>query len=271
MAEFGYGETQSKDSIEFNWRERLLHLSSLIDKGLLGRWVGGEHHHGFSVEAVRTELPFIHSHPVPLDSFTRSRFTPRGPVETVQIERVDMNFNGRADLVLALADEQQRGYLQVVDLKTKGCMAPFNQREPENGHALQAIGPETTDPLPQSEEEAQILHEHRLQLTLYSVALEAVELLKPEEERRQILPPALLLGANGRIVQMTREEFEQAKSDLNAHLHWRTMMHLTDGVDEPKRLESGSSACEGCPYYKGDVRRCGPIGESLGFITADEA
>ena len=192
-------------------------------------------------------------------------------METVQIEQVDMNFNGRADLVLALVDDEQRGYLQVVDLKTKGCMAPFNQHQPENGHALQAIGPEITDPFPQTEEEAIILHEHRLQLTLYSVALEAIELLKPEGERRQILPPALLLGANGRIVQMTAEEFEQAKSDLNDHLHWRTMMHLTDGEDEPKRLESGALACEGCPYFKGDIRRCGPIGESLGFVMTDEA
>lgn len=271
MAEFGYGETQSKGSIEFNWRERMLHLSSLMDKGLLGRWVAGEHHHGFDVEAVRTELPFIHSHPVHLDSFTRSRFTPRGPVETVQIERVDMNFNGRADLVLALVDAEQRGYLQVVDLKTKGCMAPFNQHNPSSGHALQSVGPEITDPFPQSEDEALILHEHRLQLTLYSVALEAVELVKPKEDRREILPPALLLGANGRIVQMSDEEFEQAKRDLDNHLHWRTMMHLTEGQDEPERLDSGASACEGCPYYKGDIRRCGPMGESLGFITADEA
>ena len=49
------------------------------------------------------------------------------------------------------------------------------------------------------------------------------------------------------------------------------MMHLTEGQDEPERLDSGASACEGCPYYKGDIRRCGPMGEPLGFIKADEA
>ena len=271
MAEFGYGETQSKDSVEFQWRERMLHLSSLIDQGLLGRWVAGEHHHGFSVEAVRTELPFIHSRPIDLDSFSRLRFTPSGSVVQVQIEQIDMKFNGRADLVLALVDEEKRGCLQVVDLKTKGCMAPFDSTNPMKGHALQAIGPENTNPLPQSEAEANTLHEHRLQLTLYSVALEALELLKPKEERRRVLPPALLLGANGRIVQMTDEEFDDAKNDLDKHLHWRTMMHLTAGADEPKRLDSGASACEGCPYYKGDIRRCGPKGEPLGFIEDEGA
>ncbi|MDG1552741.1 MAG: hypothetical protein P8Q87_04360 [Candidatus Poseidonia sp.] len=136
---------------------------------------------------------------------------------------------------------------------------------------MQAVGPETTNPFPQSEAETEILYEHRLQLTLYSVALEAIEQLKPEGERRRILPPALLLGANGRIVQMTVEEFAVAKADLEQHLHWRTMMHLTNGIDEPERLDSDSTVCTGCPYYKGDVRRCGPKGEVLGFIEDAEA
>jgi hypothetical protein len=271
MAEFGYGETQRKDSTEYQWRERMLHLSSLIDAGLLGQWVAGKSLHGFSVEAVRTELPFIHSYPISVDSFKRSRFSPNGPVEQATVERVDMNFNGRADLVLALVDEEGQGCLQVVDLKTKGCMGPFNPTFAEKGHALQAVGPETTNPFPQSEAETEILYEHRLQLTLYSVALEAIEQLKPEGERRRILPPALLLGANGRIVQMTVEEFAVAKADLEQHLHWRTMMHLTNGIDEPERLDSDSTVCTGCPYYKGDVRRCGPKGEVLGFIEDAEA
>jgi ATP-dependent exoDNAse (exonuclease V) beta subunit len=271
MAEFGYGETQRKDSTEYRWRERMLHLSSLIDTGLLGRWVAGEPLHGFIVEAVRTELPFIHSYPVSVDSFKRSRFSPNGPVEQATVERVDMNFNGRADLVLALADENGQGCLQVVDLKTKGCMAPFNPDLREKGHALQEVGPETTNPFPETDAEAEILYEHRLQLTLYSVALEAIEQLKPKEEQRRVLPPALLLGANGRIVQMTEEEFLAAKADLEQHLHWRTMMHLTNGSEEPERLESGSTVCQGCPYYKGDVRRCGPKGEQLGFIDDAEA
>ena len=37
-----------------------MHLSALTDEGLLGRWVQGEAVNGWSVEAVRTELPFFH-------------------------------------------------------------------------------------------------------------------------------------------------------------------------------------------------------------------
>ena len=53
---------------------------------------------------------------------------------------------------------------------------------------------------PQTDAERQILHEHRLQLALYSMALEAIELDKPKGLRRIILPPAILVGASGRSI-----------------------------------------------------------------------
>ena len=142
-------------------------------------------------------------------------------------------------------------------------MGAFNADDSSKGHPLQSVGPETTNPVPQSDDEAVILHEHRLQLTLYSVALEAIEARKPEAERRRILPPALLLGANGRMVELSEEAFEQAKSDLMAHLDWRASIHLEVQHEEPARLPTGAVSCQQCSFYRGDLRRCAPEGLSL--------
>ena len=183
------------------------------------------------------------------------------------VEHVNMDFSGRADLVLALVDDQGQGALKVVDLKTRGCLGAFNAEDPSNGHVLQRVGPEETNPVPQSDDEAAILHEHRLQLALYSVALEAIEARKPVSERRRNLPPALLLGANGRVVELSEGAFDNAKADLMAHLDWRASVHLEAHHDEPVRLPPGSLACEQCAFYRGDLRRCAPEGEPLGFVN----
>ena len=42
MNEFGFGAEQEASTPEARWRERLIHLGSLIDRGLLGQWVQGE-------------------------------------------------------------------------------------------------------------------------------------------------------------------------------------------------------------------------------------
>ncbi|MEL0331115.1 MAG: UvrD-helicase domain-containing protein [Candidatus Poseidoniales archaeon] len=264
MNEFGYGLEQKPSSREATWRDRLMHLSALTDAGLLGRWVRGEEVNGWSVEAVRTELPFFHREVLARKESVEPPFRhTNGAV----VHRVNMDFSGRADLVLALVDEQGAGALQVVDLKTRGCLAAFNEDEPQRGHPLQQVPPSEVSTVPQSDEEADILNEHRLQLTLYSMALEAIEARKPEAERRRVLPPALLLGANGRIVALSQGAFDRAKEDLRAHLDWRATVHLDALIEEPERLESGSETCRQCPFYRGDLRRCGPKGEPLGFVA----
>ena len=176
-----------------------------------------------------------------------------------------MDFSGRADLVLAMVSEGGEGALQVVDLKTRGCLQKFNEQDHRAGHALQKNLPETTSTQPIGDEEIELLHEHRLQLTLYSMALEAMENKKPAAQRRRVLPPALLLGANGRIVQLSDQQFESAKNDLLEHLQWRSAVHLNPSLPEPPRLAAGSELCRTCPFYRGDLRRCAPEGEPLGF------
>lgn len=266
MNEFGFGLEQESDTREAAWRDRLLLLGSLVDQGLLGRWVQGEVLNGWKVEAVRTELPFYHREVLTKGEGGDGEEGPYAQYNGASVQKVNMDFNGRADLVLALMDEQGQGALQVVDLKTRGCLGAFNPDEPAKGHPLQAVPPSEIDPVPQSDEEAHILYEHRLQLALYSMALESIEAKKPASEQRRILPPALLLGANGRMVELSQGAFEQAKKDLRAHLNWRASVHLDQNMEEPSRLPSGSATCRQCPFYRGDLRRCGPEGEPLGFI-----
>ena len=266
MNEFGFGEEQPPSSPEATWRDRLLHLGGLIDRGLLGQWVQGASIHGWAVEAVRTELPFFHR-----ERLERSTSTPSANEiwanQPAVVDAVNMDFSGRADLVLALVNDEGRGALKVVDLKTRGCLGKFNPSDSLKGHPLQRVGPEELTTTPLSDEEAEILHEHRLQLTLYSMALEAIEAKKPKDQRRVVLPPSLLLGANGRMVQLSEGAFKQAKDDLLAHLNWRVSVHLEEDLEAPERLPAGSSLCQQCPFYRGDLRRCAPAGEPLGFVN----
>jgi hypothetical protein len=126
-------------------------------------------------------------------------------------EGIEISFEGRADLVLAFRDKQGQGYLQVSDLKTTGCRGDFNPFNPSKGSPLQLVDGDPMDIYPQTEAEVEILHEHRLQLTLYSMALEAIELDKPIDTRRKILPPSILIGASGRSVELTEQEYVQSK------------------------------------------------------------
>jgi ATP-dependent exoDNAse (exonuclease V) beta subunit len=265
MHEFGHGMEQGDGTPEAMWRDRLLHLGTLIDEGLLGQWVRGASLNGWSVEAVRTELPFFHRERLSMDADMQALLSNIG-AQPSAVQQVVMDFAGRADLVLAMVSDDGLGALQVVDLKTRGCLASFNDKDPNKGHLLQRNAPSNHSTVPEGSEETELLHEHRLQLTLYSLALEAMELRKPEGQRRVVLPPALLLAANGRMVQLSVQEFEDAKTDLRTHLKWRSAVHLNPMLAEPERLSAGAKPCQTCPFYRGDVRRCGPKGEPLGLI-----
>lgn len=249
--------------------QRLGVLGSLVREGLLGRWALGEKHHGFTVEGLRTELPFYHSHAVSVNGLGRYTFSMNGPIPQTIIEGLDLVFDGRADLVLALTNEEGQGFLQVVDLKTRGCRDGFNPTDSERGTLLQRFKGDPLQPYPSTPAETAILEEHRLQLTLYSMALKAVEATKPESERREILPPALLVGASGRLIQLTASEFDEAQEELEHHLEWIGHLAAAPGsIDEPQRLaDKASEPCQTCPFFTGHVRLCGPEGVPLGLIT----
>ena len=269
LGEEGY--SVSEDSMEqamaIRTHERMGVLGRLVREGLLGRLAAGETHNGLTVEGLRTELPFYHHHAVEVDGIERSTFSIQGAIPHAVLSQLDLIFDGRADLVLALRNEHAEGFLQVVDLKTKDCRDGFNPTDPSKGTALQQYAGDRLDPYPSTSSERSILDEHRLQLTLYSMALQAAEATKPSEEQRRILPPALLVGASGRMLQLTVEEFEGAQQDLNEHLQW--IGHLAaapQSLEEPDRLSpEAAEPCKTCPFYRGDVRLCAPAGEPLGI------
>ena len=217
------------------------------------------------MEGLRTELPFYLSLEHKPKGLQRTSWSPRGEFVTSEIEAIKSIFNGRADLVLALRDDDGQGWLQVVDAKTKQCLYGFNPSNPLEGNDLQ-ISLDENSPHPATEAEEKILQEHRLQLTLYSIALEVGEMAKPLEQRRKILPPAIQVSASGRMIRMRDEEFELAKRDLDSLIQWSGEVSVADeGKEAPQRLPiEQKSTCEKCPFYTGTIKLCGPIGEMLG-------
>ena len=177
-------------------RERLLNLAQSARQGKLGRLASGAVVDGYCVEGLRTELPFYLRHDIEPENWSRNIWTPSGDLRIAELGKVEVRFEGRADLVLALKDEQEKKWLQVVDAKTTGCL---NDQEhiALNQH-----------------QRAEIIAEHRLQLALYSHALKIGEMQKPEAERRGILPPAILWAATGEMVEMSRDEYEEAGREL---------------------------------------------------------
>ena len=245
-------------------KQRLSHLSKLADKGLIGRYAEGEEHHNRIPEGLRTELPFFYQNIVKMKDVYRLGFTIDGLSKLANVAGVEISFDGRADLVLAYRDRGGQGYLQVSDLKTTDCRANFNPNDSNEGSPLQVVKGDLLDRYPQTEAEIEILHEHRLQLTLYSMALEAIESDKPQKERRKVLPPSILIGASGRSVELTEKQYETSKQDLQNHLNWIAELAAEpESVVEPERLVGAeNSTCMKCPFYRGDIKLCGPQEES---------
>jgi len=240
-------------------RERVAEVMGIIEDGPLGRLAEGHAVHGRVVQGLRTEHPFLVSLPMggPLP---RTVWRDGGRVEVATVERPLVEVDGRIDLVLAVEDEHLGPCLQVVDLKTSGCMGDWES------HPLRAPR-SPLDAAGRSVAEREELERYALQLTLYTLALEAQEAAKPVEQRRTVLPPALLVAASGRLVEMTGAEFDAATTAASDLMRW--MVHLSidpEAIEEPERLPSDEAGtCAGCPYYRGRVRLCGPEGEPLGY------
>jgi hypothetical protein len=192
-------------------------------------------------------------------------WTPQGSEIRALVSRISTIFDGRADLVLALRDEENQNYLQVVDAKTTGCLKQFNVNNPLEGSKLQIVVDEKS-PFATTPAEEKIIEEHRLQLALYSYALELGESLLPEEKRRTILPPAILVAASGRMIRMSDKQFEQSLSDLMELIQWMGEVAASDeDLQGPVRLPMSEEAiCRKCPFNSGKIKICGPQGELLG-------
>lgn len=177
-------------------RELLLILAQSARNEKLGLLVSGIAVDGYSVEGLRTELPFYLRHDIEPKDWLRKIWTPSGEIGVAELSKVEVRFEGRADLVLALKDASGKKWLQVVDAKTTGCLS-------EQEHSVL-----------NQHQRTEIIAEHRLQLALYSHALKIGEMQKPESQRREILPPAILWAATGEMIEMSHSEYGLASSEL---------------------------------------------------------
>ena len=244
--------------------ERMKHLLGLMQRGRLGGLARGEKQHGRLLDGLRTEHPFFAMLEVPGEDLPVTRWTRGGRVSVATVPRPIAEVEGRMDLVLAVQDDEVGPSLQVVDLKTTGCLEPYRPEDVTKGHPLQDLSGIGDDGRTQAEREE--LEHYALQLTLYSMALEAQENVREEGQRRHVLPPALLLAASGRIVEMTAEEYASHRIEAERLMRWKAHLSVDpESIPEPSRLApSEAEPCRKCPFHRGGIRLCGPLGAELG-------
>jgi hypothetical protein len=242
-------------------RARIVELATLLTNGALGKLVNGEPLNNLEIEGLRTEASFFFKHTVDLNGRIRASLTQLEKSFVTIIDSVNILFEGQADLALAGIDGEQP-WLQVVDLKTSGA-----REEVLENHALYEKIKSPLSFEPQNWSEHQMLRNHRLQLTLYSLVFRRQEERKPSDQRRKIRPPALLIASTGRLVEMPEKMYEEAEKELLNLLDWMANLAADPiGVEEPKRLPLESiDTCKKCPFFKGDVRMCAPQGVQLGI------
>jgi ATP-dependent exoDNAse (exonuclease V) beta subunit len=247
-------------------RKRIIELATLLTNGALGKLVNGEALNNLEIEGLRTEASFFFNHTVDIDGRIRTPLTQLEQSFVTIIDSVNIHFEGQADLALAGIDGE-RPWLQVVDLKTSGA-----REEVLQNHALYEKLESPLSFEPQNWSEHQMLRDHRLQLTLYSLVFRRQEEGKPSDQRREIRPPALLIASTGRLVEMPEKMYEEAEKELLNLLDWMANLAADPiGVEEPKRLPVESiDTCKKCPFFKGDVRMCAPQGMQLG-VNADSS
>ena len=242
-------------------RKRIIELAQLLSDGLLGKLTDGEEVNGQSIEGLQTEASFYFTKDVELNDVYSNPTSGLSQTIVTQIENVAIIFEGQADIVLAGCEGADK-WLQVGDLKTSG-----SRTDDLSEHPLQQEIGDWNSSTPQNAEEIEMLRNHRLQLTLYSMVFDKQESFKPADQRRRVKPPALLISTSGRLVQMPIEMYEEAQNELSTLLEWIAKLTANrDGVSEPKRLPMDSiDTCKKCPFFKGELRMCGPDGVDLGI------
>jgi len=81
-----------------------------------------------------------------------------------------------------------------------------------------------------------------------------------------VLPPAILVGATGRLITWTDAEWEGVDSEFSNHLEMLARVSVTDHLQEanfPRLPEEQQETCHRCPFFRGDVRICAPEGWPL--------
>ena len=108
-----------------------------------------------------------------------------------------------------------------------------------------------------------MLSKHGLQLALYYRALKSIEQARAAQgmPARRVLPPAILIGVTGRMVEYPEEMLTHSLSNLDVLLERSATMSLSSSMPLSRfeRLTFDSSdVCDRCPFSRGPIPICGP-------------
>jgi len=233
-------------------------MAERIRKGPLGELVSGMEVGGHRLEGLRTEMPFHISLPVEMGDVSNCRWTPDGNEKLATTKSSIVELSGLVDLVICTRNDKGESTIRPVDLKTEDVA---NLESEEVSGLLEALGNSDLGPVCTSEEA--ILTKHRMQLALYYRALQLTEQKKASMglPSREVLPPAILIGVTGRMIQYPEDALETALAELGTLLKRSSIMAISAEapISESPRLDSEhSSVCEECPFHRGDIPFCGP-------------
>jgi hypothetical protein len=241
-------------------RTRLLveGMAERIGSGPLGRMVQRKLVDDHRLEGLRTEMPFHIALDVETGGSVRQRWSPEGPEPLVNMDMATIEMSGIIDLVLCTATSNGDSAIRAVDLKTED--AGLIDNDSSEG-LLDALGSEDSGPA--CEAEFDILNKHRMQLALYYRALQSIENARKAANLRcrAVLPPAILVGVTGRMVEYPEEMLNQALQELEELLVRTAGMALASDAplsDFDRLPVESAHICENCPFHRGALPICGP-------------
>jgi hypothetical protein len=228
-----------------------------VQSGAVGALVSGTAVDGHVLEGLRTEMPFHIALPAGLGGMIRHRWSPDGPEPLTLLDEATVEMNGVIDLVLCTRTPEA-STIRPIDLKTEEA---GRMHGGASDGLLAAMGSE--EPGPACEAEEEILRKHRMQLALYYRALESIENAKRDADLpyREVLPPAILVGVTGRMVEYPEDILDESLGELEELLARTARMALSSDVplsDFARLSGEAASVCESCPFHRGSLPICGP-------------
>ena len=236
-------------------------MAERIGSGPVGRMVHSERVNGHRLEGLRTEMPFHIALKADIKGSIRKRWSTDGPEPLARVDKAITEMSGIIDLVLCTATSSGESTIRAVDLKTEDA----GQVDSDSSEGLlKALGSDVAGPA--CEAEIEILSKHRMQLALYYLALQSIQEAREVAglSCRTVLPPAILVGVTGRMVEYPMEMLEQALQELEELLARSARMALDSDapLSDFARLTADSAhICESCPFHRGALPICGPAEE----------
>ena len=253
-----FNELLPPDADEARTTELVAKMAERVSSGPIGAMIRKEEVRGHSLEALRTEMPFHISIEVNVNEITRHRWSPEGDVPTTRHNSAVVEMSGIIDLVVCTVSSDGEPAIRAVDLKTED--AGSIDEDSATG-LIEALNSEKIGPA--NDAESEILAKHGLQLALYYRALKSIEDAREAQgiTSRKVLPPAILVGVTGRLVEYSQEMLEETLSNLDSLLERSTMMALSSSAPLSKFEKLSSEhqdVCERCPFHRGAIPICGP-------------